>query len=91
MKADINLIDFNRLDLNHPEIVNDPPAGMPRLMQTATGYVGTFVSGEAVRRTGVRLARAREKPCAGPLEQPRQSQKGSVISPSIFVSATFSE
>jgi N-acyl-D-aspartate/D-glutamate deacylase len=52
MKADINLIDFNRLSLNHPEMVNDLPAGMPRLMQTATGYVATFVSGEAVQENG---------------------------------------
>jgi N-acyl-D-amino-acid deacylase len=52
MKADINLIDFNRLDLNHPEMVNDLPASMPRLMQTATGYVATFVSGEAVQENG---------------------------------------
>jgi N-acyl-D-amino-acid deacylase len=37
VKADNNLIDFNRLELNHPEMINDLPAGMPRLMQTARG------------------------------------------------------
>lgn len=52
MKADINLIDFNRLDLNHPEMLNDLPAGMPRLMQTAKGYAATFVSGVAVQENG---------------------------------------
>lgn len=52
MKADINLIDFSALTLNHPEMVNDLPAGMPRLMQTAKGYVATFVSGEAVQENG---------------------------------------
>jgi N-acyl-D-aspartate/D-glutamate deacylase len=52
MKADLNLIDFNRLGLNHPEMINDLPAGMPRLMQTANGYVATFVSGEAVQENG---------------------------------------
>ncbi|MBF6569163.1 MAG: amidohydrolase family protein [Candidatus Binataceae bacterium] len=52
MKADVNLIDFNGLQLNHPEMINDLPAGMPRLMQTAAGYVATFVSGEAVQENG---------------------------------------
>jgi N-acyl-D-aspartate/D-glutamate deacylase len=52
MKADINLIDFDKLELNHPEMINDLPAGMPRLMQTAKGYVATFVSGEAVQENG---------------------------------------
>jgi len=52
MKADVNLIDFNGLELNHPEMINDLPAGMPRLMQTAKGYVATFVSGEAVQENG---------------------------------------
>jgi len=52
MKANINLIDFDRLDLNHPEVITDLPAGMPRLMQTAKGYVATFVSGEAVQEDG---------------------------------------
>lgn len=52
MKADVNLIDFNGLKLNHPEMINDLPAGMPRLMQTAKGYVATFVSGEAVQENG---------------------------------------
>lgn len=66
IKAEINLIDFNRLELNHPEMVNDLPAGMPRLMQTATGYVATFVSGEAVqqngRETGARPGKAVRRP-----------------------------
>lgn len=52
MKADVNLIDFDRLQVNHPEMVHDMPAGMPRLMQTANGYVATLVSGEAVQENG---------------------------------------
>ena len=27
-----NLIDFENLQVNHPEMLNDMPAGMPRLM-----------------------------------------------------------
>lgn len=51
-KADVNLIDYANLHIDHPEMVYDLPAGMPRLMQTAKGYVATFVSGEAVQENG---------------------------------------
>ena len=33
-------------------MIYDLPAGMPRLMQTATGYENTFVSGEVVQENG---------------------------------------
>ncbi len=52
MKADLNLIDYDRLTLEYPEMVHDLPGGMPRLMQKAQGYVATFVSGEAVQENG---------------------------------------
>ena len=52
-KADVNLIDYDNLSVSHPEMVYDLPAGMPRLMQTATGYEKTFVSGEVVQENGV--------------------------------------
>ncbi|MBI3246181.1 MAG: amidohydrolase family protein [Deltaproteobacteria bacterium] len=52
MKADVNLIDFENLHVNHPEMIYDMPAGMPRLMQTANGYVTSFVSGEVVQENG---------------------------------------
>jgi N-acyl-D-amino-acid deacylase len=52
MKADLNLIDYDRLTPEHPEMVHDLPGGMPRLMQKAQGYVATFVSGEAVQENG---------------------------------------
>jgi len=51
-KADVNLIDYKNLHVNHPEVVHDLPAGMPRLMQTANGYVATYVSGQAVQENG---------------------------------------
>ena len=52
-KADVNLIDLPNLQLDLPEMVYDMPAGMPRLMQTAKGYVATLVAGEAVQENGV--------------------------------------
>lgn len=49
-RADLNLIDLDRLRLHLPEVVRDLPAGGRRLHQRASGYVATFVAGEAIRR-----------------------------------------
>ena len=48
MKADINVIDYDQLELGVPEVVKDLPAGGQRLIQPVTGYKATFVSGEQV-------------------------------------------
>jgi len=52
MKADINLIDFDQLDLSVPMVINDLPAGGRRLVQKAKGYVSTIISGEVVMEQG---------------------------------------
>ncbi|MEE3329933.1 MAG: amidohydrolase family protein [Myxococcota bacterium] len=52
MKADLNLIDLENLQLELPEAVADLPAGGRRLMQRARGYVATFVSGIEIMRGG---------------------------------------
>ncbi len=52
-RADINVIDFDRLRLNFPHSVADLPAGGSRLLQSADGYVATVVAGEITRRDGV--------------------------------------
>ena len=61
MKADINVIDMDRLAIHLPEIVHDLPAGGRRLDQKATGFDATIVSGEVIRRmdqaTGARPGR----------------------------------
>jgi N-acyl-D-aspartate/D-glutamate deacylase len=44
-KADINVIDFERLRCLKPEVVYDLPAGGKRLVQRAQGYRHTFVAG----------------------------------------------
>ena len=49
-KADINVIDHERLRLLKPEVIYDLPAGGKRLMQAAEGYRHTFVSGVETRR-----------------------------------------
>jgi N-acyl-D-aspartate/D-glutamate deacylase len=45
LKADINVIDFDRLGMRPPTMVHDLPAGGKRLLQPATGYLHTIVSG----------------------------------------------
>jgi N-acyl-D-aspartate/D-glutamate deacylase len=52
LKADINVIDFDNLTIHEPEIVNDLPAGGRRLMQKASGYSYTIVSGEVAFKDG---------------------------------------
>jgi len=52
MKADLNIIDFDRLKLNRPEMRYDLPAGGKRLIQKAEGYRYTIVSGEIILEDG---------------------------------------
>ena len=51
-KADLNVIDFDRLRLLPPQLVHDLPAQGRRLLQAAEGYDATIVSGVVVRRRG---------------------------------------
>ncbi len=57
-KADLNVIDFERLCLLRPRVVADLPAGGKRLLQDAEGYRATIVSGAVVAENG-RLTGAR--------------------------------
>ncbi len=51
-RADVNVIDFDNLELGHPHLVADLPAGGTRLLQNATGYVATVVGGVVTRING---------------------------------------
>jgi N-acyl-D-aspartate/D-glutamate deacylase len=51
-RADLNIIHFDRLQLDQPDVVYDLPAGGRRLLQRATGYTATIVNGEITRRDG---------------------------------------
>lgn len=51
-RADLNVIDFERLQLQPPRVAFDLPAGGRRLVQDADGYLATFVAGEAIRERG---------------------------------------
>ncbi len=50
--ADLNIIDFERLELKAPHMVYDLPTGARRLMQEAEGYVATIKSGTVIYRNG---------------------------------------
>jgi N-acyl-D-amino-acid deacylase len=52
-KADINVIDMNALRLLPARMAYDLPAGGQRLVQGASGYAATIVSGTVTRRDGV--------------------------------------
>jgi N-acyl-D-aspartate/D-glutamate deacylase len=51
-KADLNVIDFDRLALGLPELAHDLPGGARRLIQKARGYEATIVSGIVTLREG---------------------------------------
>ena len=52
-KADINVIDFERLSFGDLHIRQDLPAGGKRLMQGASGYVACLINGQVTRRHDV--------------------------------------
>lgn len=51
-KADINVIDYDRLQLKAPRMIHDLPAGGRRLMQEAEGYRFAVVAGEVTYADG---------------------------------------
>jgi N-acyl-D-aspartate/D-glutamate deacylase len=51
-RADLNVIDYDRLQLFAPEVAHDLPAGGRRLVQRARGYVATIVAGQVTYRDG---------------------------------------
>ncbi len=52
MKADMNVIDFDRLKLQTPHIAHDLPAGGKRFLQNADGIELTIKSGEVICEQG---------------------------------------
>jgi N-acyl-D-aspartate/D-glutamate deacylase len=61
LRADLNVIDLERLTIHAPFVRADLPAGGTRVLQPSTGYVATIVNGGVVRRddidTGARPGR----------------------------------
>jgi N-acyl-D-aspartate/D-glutamate deacylase len=65
-KADLNLIDLDRLHLPAPEMVFDLPAGGKRLIQRADGYAATVVSGTVTFEDGEATGALPGKTVRGP-------------------------
>ena len=53
LKADVNVIDYQRLRLHVPEVRYDLPKNGRRLLQRVDGYKNTFVSGVSTFEDGV--------------------------------------
>ncbi|WND01614.1 amidohydrolase family protein [Temperatibacter marinus] len=51
-KADINIIDYDKLRIKRPTMVTDLPAGGKRLMQKAEGMTATLVAGKVILKDG---------------------------------------
>jgi N-acyl-D-aspartate/D-glutamate deacylase len=52
LKADLNVIDYDRIGYERPYVTYDLPAGGRRLLQKARGYEATVVSGAVTYRNG---------------------------------------
>lgn len=53
LRADLNLIDLDRIRLGPLRVEHDLPSGAPRLLQSAAGYVATLVGGQVTSREGL--------------------------------------
>ena len=65
-KADINVIDLDRLQLQPPVMAHDLPANGRRLLQYATGYTATLASGQVTWRDGTATGAMPGKLIRGP-------------------------
>ena len=52
LRADVNLIDYARLQVQKPELVHDMPAGGRRFVQKVDGYEATIVAGAPIFERG---------------------------------------
>ena len=66
MKADMNVILFDALQLGEPEMVYDLPAGGRRLIQKIDGYRYTIVSGVVTYEDGAPTGKMPGKLIRGP-------------------------
>jgi N-acyl-D-aspartate/D-glutamate deacylase len=71
MRADLNVIDFERLRCERPTMAYDLPAGGKRLLQKARGYTATIVAGETIARDGEPTGARPGRLVRGPQPAPR--------------------
>ncbi len=70
MKGDLNVIDMSALKVETPTMAYDLPAGGKRLLQRASGYEATVVSGEVIYRKGEATGALPGKLVRGPQAAP---------------------
>ncbi|HUO89045.1 MAG TPA: amidohydrolase family protein [Rhizomicrobium sp.] len=70
MKADLNVIDMDALEVKSPDMAYDLPAGGKRLLQGAKGYDATIVSGQVIYRNGRHTGALPGKLVRGPQPAP---------------------
>jgi N-acyl-D-aspartate/D-glutamate deacylase len=75
-RADVNLIDFDRLQARRPEMRHDLPAGGRRLVQAADGYVATIVAGQVTYEGGEATGPLPGRLVRGPQDAPPAPQGG---------------
>ncbi len=71
-RADLNVIDFDRLTLGMPKVMHDLPAGGRRILQRASGYDATIVNGAIIGREGQETGARPGRLVRGPQAAPRQ-------------------
>jgi N-acyl-D-aspartate/D-glutamate deacylase len=71
-RADLNVIDFERLRARRPEMHHDLPAGGKRLVQAADGYVATLVAGRVTYEQGVACGPLPGRLVRGPQPEPNK-------------------
>ncbi len=75
LRADLNVIDFDRLTCERPFMAYDLPSGGKRLLQKARGYAATIVRGQIVTREGESTGALPGHLVRGPQADPRQEQR----------------
>jgi N-acyl-D-aspartate/D-glutamate deacylase len=71
MKADVNVIDFERLHIHAPEVVYDLPADARRLIQKVDGYRYTIQTGAVTYEDGETTGALPGRLVRGPQPAPR--------------------
>jgi N-acyl-D-aspartate/D-glutamate deacylase len=71
LRADLNVIDFDRLRCERPTMAYDLPAGGKRLLQRASGYTATIVRGSVINRDGISTDAQPGQLIRGPQPDPR--------------------
>ncbi|MCR9104631.1 MAG: amidohydrolase family protein [Gammaproteobacteria bacterium] len=70
MKADLNVIDFDALNIHPPEMAYDLPANARRLIQKVDGYKLTLCSGQVIFEDGVETGARPGRLVRGPQAAP---------------------